>query len=70
MWSSCFARIGKNGHILTFRLQWMRSETNLQPEEFFKKFCSDWKKLQFWCPCIMGGEYIARGDEYGKRQPL
>ena len=44
----------------------MRSTTNLHQEEFFKKFCSDWKKAQFWCPYIMG-EYDERGDEYGKR---
>ena len=69
MWSSCFALIGKNGHIPTFRLQLMRNETNLDSEIFFKNFCSDWKQMRFWCPYIMG-ESIARGDEYGKRQPL
>ena len=70
MWSSCFALIGKNGLISIFALQWAQSRTNLTPEKFFIKFCGDWKKTRFWCPYIMGGEYIARGDEYGKEQPL
>ena len=46
----------------------MQNETNLDSVKFFKKFCSDWKKSRFWCPCIMG-ESIERGDEYGKGNP-
>ena len=69
MWSSCFALIGKNGLISIFALQWAQSRTNLTPEKFFKNFYSHWKKALFCCPCIMG-ESFARGDEYGKMQPL
>ena len=54
MRASCFALIGKNGLISIFALQWAQSRTNLTPEEFFKNFCSDWKKARFWCPYIMG----------------
>ena len=69
MWASCFALIGKNGHIRAFRLQQMRNKANLDSVKFFKNICSYWKKRDSGAH-VLWGESIARGDEYGKEQPL
>ena len=57
MWSSCFALIGKNGHIPTFRLQLMRNETNLDSEIFFKNFVAIGKKRDSGAHILWGGIY-------------